>query len=388
MADAESAAGRLLDAEAEEDLENTVPLLGVFDAELLCLSDAVARTGALDEASQKAVLYSAKQGAKRALKRAKEKGTPAASLSEDEAGAVHLYTLESPLYKQMNQHLRRRDRSAFKPFFPFLRLLLTALQKLPRADVVVYRGVKIDLASKYPEGEAVTWWSFSSSTSEVGVLKNDQFLGDQGKRTIFSVRTTRAVDVSALSALPFEKEMLVLPGSVFEVKSTLPLGNGLTMVQLEQDADAPELIPGFGASAVVDGIACAVSVREEEHCTDRGRAPRGTAHRSLRDLLHHTQREAQQRRSNELVEYHHRDDDRVEERAPGVLELRARGGREGQKRKEGEGRSTRGVALREIRAGATRGVGDAHAAAYLHFLREAKRDARLCHVGHPSVPAR
>ena len=49
MADG-SAAGRLLDVGAEDDLENTVPLLGIFDAEELPLADAVARTGALDKA--------------------------------------------------------------------------------------------------------------------------------------------------------------------------------------------------------------------------------------------------------------------------------------------------------------------------------------------------
>ena len=109
--------------------------------------------------NQKALVYSARLGAKRALKRAKEKGSPVAVLNEEEAGAVHLYTIESPLYKLLNEHLRKRDRSAFKPFFSYVRLLLTALRKLPRREVTVFRGVKLNLSSKYPEGEVVTWWA-------------------------------------------------------------------------------------------------------------------------------------------------------------------------------------------------------------------------------------
>ena len=43
-----------------------------------------------------------------------------------EIGALRLYTAESELYPRMNALLRARDRKALLPFFPYLRLLLTA----------------------------------------------------------------------------------------------------------------------------------------------------------------------------------------------------------------------------------------------------------------------
>ena len=45
----------------------------------------------------------------------------------------------------MNGALRTHDLDALAPFLPFVKLLLTALYKLPLARAKVYRGVKLDL---------------------------------------------------------------------------------------------------------------------------------------------------------------------------------------------------------------------------------------------------
>ena len=53
----------------------------------------------------------------------------ATKLTRDSAGAIWIYTCESPLYKELNRLLRARNRDELlKGWFPFLRLLLEAFR--------------------------------------------------------------------------------------------------------------------------------------------------------------------------------------------------------------------------------------------------------------------
>ena len=103
----------------------------------------------------------------------------------------------------------------------------------------MFRGVKLDLSAKYYQGNDLVWWAFSSATSTAVVLSNDTFLGPVGHRTLFSIKVHRCVNISRYSAIGNEDERLILPGTAFRVKSNLALGNGLTMIQLEEDVGCP-----------------------------------------------------------------------------------------------------------------------------------------------------
>merc|ERR1712224_417741 len=94
-------------------------------------------------------------------------------------------------------------------FLPYLKLLLTGLNKLPLRRVKVYRGVKLDLHEVYSklEGKVFRWWSFSSST--MSEAQTGTFLG-AGDRTLFIIDAI-GVDIAAFSAFPREKEILLLP---------------------------------------------------------------------------------------------------------------------------------------------------------------------------------
>ena len=57
-------------------------------------------------------------------------------LSADDSAAIHLYTMEwnereNSLYIILNQTLREPDRSKLRPWYRYMKLLLTALFKLP-----------------------------------------------------------------------------------------------------------------------------------------------------------------------------------------------------------------------------------------------------------------
>jgi hypothetical protein len=165
---------------------------------------------------------------------------PGGNTSHDESGSITLYTeewtpAENSLYYILNRVLRDSDRTKLIPFFPYLKLLLTALLHQPRYKGSVWRGVKADLRTQYPKGSKVIWWSFSSCTTEMSALESDLFLGKSGTRTLFRIdNCTRAVDIQKFSGFPMEAEVLLIPGVHLEVVDVGDMGNGLVIITLKQ----------------------------------------------------------------------------------------------------------------------------------------------------------
>jgi hypothetical protein len=123
--------------------------------------------------------------------------------------------------------------------FDYIRLFLSAVEKLPKEKVTVYRGVaraakEMQPAGLYTEkGELVTLWPINSTAKLMDRVAD--FVGDSGPRTILTLECTQAVDVQPFSAMATkESEYLLVPGSEFEVVAVLPQGD-LTLVQLRED---------------------------------------------------------------------------------------------------------------------------------------------------------
>ena len=146
-------------------------------------------------------------------------------LTKDESASVYLYTSEwkprdQCLYVVLNSVLRSQDRrKSIPPWFLFLKLLLTALFKLRSCSMTVWRGIPLDLRKQYEIGKTYTWWGFSSCTESISVLELDQFLGQEGKRTMFSIDCFNGKKIRQHSSIESEDEILLLPGSQFVVKS-------------------------------------------------------------------------------------------------------------------------------------------------------------------------
>ena len=162
-------------------------------------------------------------------------------LSDEESASILLYTLEwypssQSFYAILNNTLKSANRQLLRPWFRYLRLVLTALAKLPREGdrFNVYRGVKRDLAALYPTGATVTWWSMSSCTKTIDVLNQEQFLGRQGTRTLFTIECFSGKSIRHHSLIPEEEEVLLPPACQFRVTGSLNQGNGLHIVQLQE----------------------------------------------------------------------------------------------------------------------------------------------------------
>ncbi len=121
-----------------------------------------------------------------------------------------------------------------------MKLLLTALHKIPPSANTLYRGVAKSLAQlpqKLEKGKSVVWWAVTSTASHVSVLENPQFMGQSGPRCLFTIKATSARDIQRYSAMgSTEREFVLPPGSCFVVEDILDAGSGLSIVQLVEDA--------------------------------------------------------------------------------------------------------------------------------------------------------
>ena len=118
------------------------------------------------------------------------------------------------LYQKLNAALRADDRKDVLQYFLYLRLLLTALQKLGPAPRKLYRGVALDLSAQYKVGAEVTWWAVSSCTPELKVATSFS----KGKTsTLFFITASTSVGIREMSAYKHEEEFLLAPGTQFKV---------------------------------------------------------------------------------------------------------------------------------------------------------------------------
>jgi len=117
-----------------------------------------------------------------------------------------------------------------------MKLLLTALVKLPCLPrATVWRGLTKDASREFPRGTEVTWWAFSSCTTELTVLESNMYLGTAGSRTLFSVEAINARTIRAHSHFVTEDEVLLLPGTHMVVQSQFSPATDLHIIHLKQE---------------------------------------------------------------------------------------------------------------------------------------------------------
>jgi hypothetical protein len=159
-------------------------------------------------------------------------GRTLAGLTADEVAALYLYTCETAFYRQINAALRDATRARVTGYFPYLRLFLSALGKLPGRPGSLYRGVNLDLRHQYPRGATVVWWGVSSCTPKLSVAQS--FLGGRGRRTLFEVRPLSAFSIKNFSAFTGEEECVLPPGTRLKVLDVVGEKSGLCTITLEE----------------------------------------------------------------------------------------------------------------------------------------------------------
>jgi hypothetical protein len=186
---------------------------------------------------------------------------PPDGLTIDESAAIRLYTIEweSPhrsLYSMLNRTLKKDDRENLRPYFKYMKLLLSALAKSPCVQSTVWRGVTKNASAEFAPGTSVTWWAFSSCTTALTVLENNMYLGTTGNRTLFSVEAINGRKVRAHSHFDTEDEILLLPGTHMIVQSQFSPAPDLHVIHLKQVIPEQVLLepPFEGISHIVNDL--------------------------------------------------------------------------------------------------------------------------------------
>ena len=235
--DNQECAHRLSDLSKEHE-ENMRPIWGYANMPLVTLEEAVEPLISIVPQVNHMV-FTAKSRCQ----------NPPDNFSSDESASIMLYSmawteLENTFYNILNEKLRNRDRSQLRPWFLYLKLVITALSKIPSKQYHLYRGVRKDFRALYPQGKEFTWWGFSSCTTSIHVLESEIFLGKAGTRTLFEIDCKIGKDIRQHSMIKKEDEVLLLPARRFVVVSCLNVGNDLNVIQIKEiDPPYPLLEP-------------------------------------------------------------------------------------------------------------------------------------------------
>ncbi|CAF1098872.1 unnamed protein product [Rotaria magnacalcarata] len=154
-------------------------------------------------------------------------------LSRNESAAIYLYTKEKLFFENFNKALRLEYGAALQAWFPFLKLFMTALQKLPLCRTTLWRGVAgINITnSNFMENSFHIWWSVNSCTLDLNVAS---VLADL-MGTLFCIDAIYGRDITQYSAFQEkEKEIVLMPGTLLRVKGTRSDRNGVSTIHLEE----------------------------------------------------------------------------------------------------------------------------------------------------------
>ena len=230
---------RFLDAGEESD-QTLAPIKGYEKAPLVSLKEAVQPIGSL--------LYDVDAMVETARRNSRK---PADGLTVEESAAIHLYTMQwsephLSLYTALNQKLRSKNRNTLVSWFLFLKLFFTALYKLPSFKGTIWRGVRGNLSDQYDEDHI--WWGASSCTETMKTM--EAFAGSEGVRTIFTIECITGKVIQKHSYFKEENEILLMPGSYFQVVDKWMAAKDLYMIHLREKIPPYETIaPPFEQSS-------------------------------------------------------------------------------------------------------------------------------------------
>jgi hypothetical protein len=188
----------------------------------------------LEEAVEKIILLipHAMDYVKIAKKKCNQQSTV---LNSDESAAIYLYTMETVVFSSLNDALQFEDRYALEPWFAFLKLFMTALKKLPSIKATLWRGIPGDAHLVSCSHDTRIWRRVTSCSMDFEALKVR--LGEKG--TLFAIDAINGKDVSAFSAFPEEREVILMPGTRIRDKC-LPLDTDRLIVAHLEEIDPRE----------------------------------------------------------------------------------------------------------------------------------------------------
>jgi hypothetical protein len=177
---------------------------------------------------------------KRSIKEAKKHCNHSSThnLTLDESAALFLYTMEAgdhSFYRILNQVLRTENRNEVKPWFSYLKLFDTALNKLPKVKGNIWRAVPGNVANNYKINQILTWWTISSCSTSADVVK--AFLKPNQEATLFMIEAVNGKNLAGYTIYPDEHEVILGVGTQLRVKDIGFQHGNLRLVHLVEIND-------------------------------------------------------------------------------------------------------------------------------------------------------
>jgi len=138
-------------------------------------------------------------------------------LSIKQIACIHLYTIESPFYKELNRVMRSGTFQERQKYTDYIYYLSEALDLLPNYCGSVYRGIDCEILSKQQIGKMIVWPGFSSATLSLHLAYS--FLKEKKSGTLFLIESKTGKNISKYSAEQREEEVLFGPNSRFKIIS-------------------------------------------------------------------------------------------------------------------------------------------------------------------------
>ncbi|CAF1360624.1 unnamed protein product [Adineta steineri] len=170
---------------------------------------------------------------------------PKDGLTQDEAAAVYLYTLQWPtekisFYTMFNRALRDENRMKLVPFHQYLNLFMSAFKKLPSVNDRIWRGEAGDWGAEYESGTVHVWWGVSSCSKMLSVTGG--FFDSKKKCTVYCIKSLNGKSIQNHSDFPNESEAILSPGTYLSVISSVNMSEDILLVDLEEIVPTPEQI--------------------------------------------------------------------------------------------------------------------------------------------------
>jgi hypothetical protein len=179
---------------------------------------------------------------------------PADGLTIDESAAIRIYeTGGLGLYQRLcvilNRALITQDRHQIQPYLYYLKLLLTALWKLPSFQGTVWHEVKVDVSNEYQKGKKGIWWEITSTKIDSRTLQRRGLFGQSNHTTMFSIQCESGKSTKKHAYSPLDEEILLLPGFQYEVLDVQQINIKFHIITLKEiDSEFPLISPSLDFS--------------------------------------------------------------------------------------------------------------------------------------------
>lgn len=140
-------------------------------------------------------------------------------LNEDQIAAVYLYAddwSENSLHRQLNQALQSGNKETIKPWLGFLKLLNSALEKLPTVKGTIYRGLPKNIETQLKDKSEIVLWQYVSCSTSSGIINS---ILDENS-IVCSIESLSAKNITGYTPYSADFEVLLLPGTFLHIKST------------------------------------------------------------------------------------------------------------------------------------------------------------------------